>query len=559
MSIDINESNLIQVEKKPGQPVIVVGDLAFPVGLAQDDIDLSGITAGPEDILAGKQSVDSAGEVISGTIPTVTPQRNKNVVTIQKGYVAQAVNVAVPEAGTTSVVANVVTTPAGYVSTSRVTTVGTAKAAATITPSKADQVVSTGTYLSGPLTIKGDSALLPENIAEGKQIFGVTGNYKGTGGDTPAGTSMDFYKCAAVYGPRQAKCVTVSGCPTAAVNGDYLPTEFYVEDYEGNKHPVYSNDTYYYYFNAMDNQWCIGTDYNSYSFLYFSWGSGMASTSWNDPNWEPVEGMSSAESEVTVDTDVPKTWDGYKAMQNGGVYNFENELTTGMTYTDVKPEILKVYSADALIKIASLPGDYPTDKLVFHAPLCDDVTTTEVGGTLKNRNVTLETVSGIQAARFVPTATLNTFAPLQLDCKDSSGEFSVFFCINPSAVINEAVPIFIGYAGNSNTFFVETKTDGGSMFLRFLTDNVRVPFAVGTWYTFTAVRKGSKYHVYNGKTLFGSTDYGYNVDNPQMVIGAREINDSRYTFNGYMRNILIYNRALSETEIAQLNDKFAIA
>jgi hypothetical protein len=285
---------------------------------------------------------------------------------------------------------------------------------------------------------------------------------------------------------------------------------------------------------------------------------GGVGSSWMDRDWMPIDGMSCVESTTTIDLDVPKTWDGYKAVQNGGVYSFENELTTGMSWSDVKPEKLKIYSGDGSIKIASLPGGYPTDKLVFHAPLCDDVTATEVGGTLKNRNVVLETVNGVQAAKFVPTATLNTFAPLQLDCKDSSGEFSVFFCINPSAVINEAVPLFIGYAGNSNTFFIETKTDGGSMFLRFLTDNVRVPFAVGTWYTFTAVRKGSKYHVYNGKTLFGSTDYGYNVDNPQMVIGAREINDSRYNFNGYMRNILIYNRALSETEIAQLNDKFAI-
>lgn len=373
------------------------------------------------------------------------------------------------------------------------------------------------------------------------------------------GGSMEFYKCAAVYGPRKVTCVTVSGCPNASVNGDYLPTEFYVEDWEGNKHTVYSNGTYYYYFNAMDNQWCIGTDYNSYSYLYFSWGTNMASTGWNYSNWEPVEGMSSSESEITVDTDVPKTWDGYKAVLSNGIYNFESELTTGMSYTDVKPENFKVYSADVTVKIASLPRDFPTDKLVFYAPLCGDVTATEVGETLKNRNVSLETVGGIQAARFVPTATLNTTAPLPIDCKDTSEEFSVFFCINPSAVINEAVPICIG--SDSYPVCAETITDGGSMYLRFYTNvnnKIKIPFSVGSWYNVTMVRKDGTLYVYNGKTFFDSEEIRTSVAGSQLVLGAKYINDSRYNFNGYMRNILIYNRALSEAEIAQLNDKFAI-
>ena len=374
------------------------------------------------------------------------------------------------------------------------------------------------------------------------------------------GGGMDFYKCAAVYGPRQAKCVTVSGCPNAAVNGTYLPTEFTVEDWEGNKYPVYSNGTYYYYFNAIDNQWCIGTDYNSYSYLYCSWGSDMASTSWNDPNWEPISGMSSAESEITVDTDVPKTWDGYKVVKSGGSYTFENEATTGLNWYDVKPEILKLYSADVTVKIASLPRDFPTDKLVFYAPLCDDVTATEVGETLKNRNVVLEMVNGIQAARFVPTATLNTTAPLPLSYYDSPEEFSVFFCINPSAIEDERVPICIGRG--SYPVYAETKIDSGSMYLRFytnVTNKIRIPFSVGSWYNVTMVRKDGTLYVYNGKTFFDSEEIRTSVTDSQLILGAKYINDSRYTFNGYMRNILIYNRALSEAEIAQLNDKFAIS
>ena len=56
------------------------------------------------------------------------------------------------------------------------------QAAQTITPSTTDQTISSGKYLSGTQTIKGDANLLAENIKEGVELFGITGTY--TGGDT---------------------------------------------------------------------------------------------------------------------------------------------------------------------------------------------------------------------------------------------------------------------------------------------------------------------------------------------------------------------------------------
>ena len=49
------------------------------------------------------------------------------------------------------------------------------KGEATYTPGRADQTITSGQYLSGVQTIKGDSGLISSNIAEGKTIFGVTG------------------------------------------------------------------------------------------------------------------------------------------------------------------------------------------------------------------------------------------------------------------------------------------------------------------------------------------------------------------------------------------------
>lgn len=50
------------------------------------------------------------------------------------------------------------------------------KPAQTYTPGTEDQTISSGRYLSGAQTIKGDANLLPENIVSGKSIFGVEGS-----------------------------------------------------------------------------------------------------------------------------------------------------------------------------------------------------------------------------------------------------------------------------------------------------------------------------------------------------------------------------------------------
>ena len=53
------------------------------------------------------------------------------------------------------------------------------KSARTYTPTTTDQTISSGQYLDGAQTIKGDANLLPENIVSGKSIFGVEGSAAG--------------------------------------------------------------------------------------------------------------------------------------------------------------------------------------------------------------------------------------------------------------------------------------------------------------------------------------------------------------------------------------------
>ena len=55
------------------------------------------------------------------------------------------------------------------------------KGATTYTPGTSNQTIDSGTYLTGTQTIRGDANLKAENIKSGVSIFGVSGNYEGSG------------------------------------------------------------------------------------------------------------------------------------------------------------------------------------------------------------------------------------------------------------------------------------------------------------------------------------------------------------------------------------------
>jgi hypothetical protein len=107
------------------------------------------------------------------------------MVTVPTGYIAEEQTLTVAEMAEPSLSGNVVTIPVGYNKYQLKYSVGTAKAAETITPGTVDQTIPADTYLTGDLTIKGDANLISENIINGKTIFGVTGTHECIGSDGP--------------------------------------------------------------------------------------------------------------------------------------------------------------------------------------------------------------------------------------------------------------------------------------------------------------------------------------------------------------------------------------
>lgn len=88
----------------------------------------------------------------------------------------------------------------GAVSSSYVGSSITKKSAQTYIPGTSDQTITSGQYLNGVQTIKGDTNLVGSNILSGKSIFGVTGTvviqkyYTGTGEPSASlGNDGDIY------------------------------------------------------------------------------------------------------------------------------------------------------------------------------------------------------------------------------------------------------------------------------------------------------------------------------------------------------------------------------
>lgn len=507
------------------------------VTVASTDTDLSFVTATASDILAGKVGIDTYGNPVNGTIPTVTAFLTDNVVIIPAGYHDAAI-LTVEEAAAPTVSGNIVTVNKGYQAAEKTVTVGTAKAAETITPGTADKTIAKDTYLTGDLTVKGDANLLPENIADGVEIFGVPGAHKGGGS-----SGADFYKCAAVHGPYDAKTVIISGCPTAEINGEYIPTEFTTEDWNGTKNPVYKHATAnYYYFYEPNNwmTWGVGTDYTSDSLLYM--GS-VGDSSWSDSNWNTVDGMTGVYGSTVMDADVPKTWDGYKAVLRNGVYSFEDTLTEGLTYSAVKPQEFGVYNSDASIKADWLIKDYPTDNLVFFAPLTERLDKADVGGAMVVKPGTVEIENGM--AKFLSKDNYNALtSELRLPFPVSNYEITIHFQFISTDVQSSGTGEPFKFGGSS---YLAHVTDNGLKF--FNSNDYFVSISENALYTVTLVRKGDKWNVFmDGELKFATTKSDGFGDKTWVNIG--------HYFVGYIKNVLVYNRALSESEIGQLYAKF---
>ena len=242
----IEESTLIgiadsirNITGKTGE--INVTDISTEItAIGESSVELPTLTneGSASDLLSGKQLIDQEGNVVTGTIATKTASNltaSGATVTVPAGYYASQATKSVSTAtqATPSITINAsglitatATQTAGYVvAGSKSATKQLAfQAAKTITPTTTSQTaVSSGYYTGGAVTVaavptqsktvtptsttqnitpdsgkflskvtvNGDSNLVAGNIKSGISIFGVNGNYVGSGSGGSGDTSIE--------------------------------------------------------------------------------------------------------------------------------------------------------------------------------------------------------------------------------------------------------------------------------------------------------------------------------------------------------------------------------
>ena len=175
---------------------------------------------------------DSSDLTASGATVTVPAGYYASQATKSVATATQATpSVSIDSAGKITATA---TQTAGYVSAGTKTSTHQLafQPAKTITPTTASQIaVSSGYYTGGNVTVAGDSNLLAENIKSGVSIFGVSGNYVGSGGDTSVEDSVITRTISSYTNDRVTSIGSYAFCRCNKLTTASFPVATYIGNY----------------------------------------------------------------------------------------------------------------------------------------------------------------------------------------------------------------------------------------------------------------------------------------------------------------------------------------
>lgn len=143
------------------------------------------------DLLSGKQLIDQDGNIVTGSMASVS-HPNPSISVSSSGLITASHTQSSGKVtgGTTS-------------ATRQLTT----QAAKTVTPGTSSQTaVASGRYTTGAVTVAGSSNLVASNIKSGVNIFGVTGTFEGESVETVTVTNelpITFLYCSFIDGSGQ--------------------------------------------------------------------------------------------------------------------------------------------------------------------------------------------------------------------------------------------------------------------------------------------------------------------------------------------------------------------
>jgi hypothetical protein len=317
----------------------------------------------------------------------------------------------------------------------------------------------------------------------------------------------------------------------------------------------------------------IDTDYNKepYQALYYteiysenpdptsgSWNTGYDYSTDTATGVTPVPTLSKIQ--VTMDADVPKTWDGYKAVLTDGVYSFEETLTVGMSYgTAFTPNVGGIYNSEVNVKVASLLLPIPQDGLVFYAPLSEASSTAETGQSLTTSgNVTYSTVDGIPCATFSGSY-LSGNGGSSMPQGDADRTFSCW--VKASSNDTTTYGLF-AYGSSSENRCIQWSLSGKKIQESGGYNSSNEGYSneisdVSKWHHYLIKHSNGVSYFYVDGVFSGSFSYTRNTSSDAFSIGIA-IDHSTGSASKNIAAVRIYNRALTDTEIADLANEFSI-
>ena len=266
---------------------------------------------------------------------------------------------------------------------------------------------------------------------------------------------------------------------------------------------------------------------------------------------------------ASVDTSA-KTWTGYRAVLNGGVYTFENTVTTGLSYTSVTPQVGSIYSADALVYVDSLYTGIPTDGLVFYAPLVENKTTAETGQILtKSGDITYSTYGNMPYVQMTKEAAIYTEDTSDIPSGSQCRTWSFYIKFNSIDTNAYFMGLSSKSLGTANWYYFYLNTNLNICLTGYSDDN-GFPAVINkdTWYHICLTYCGKVCSAYiNG--IFAS-DFATANDLPKTSTYFMMGNTPYHFFNNRayegadccLSSVRIYNRVLNASEIAALASEF---
>lgn len=328
-------------------------------------------------------------EVVSSEIKIIIKRNGETI--LSDTLNVDAINQSVAELPEVNVEANKMLAGITAINTKGQVVTGniSSQGAKTYTPSTNTQYITSGKYLSGNQTIKGDVNLKSDNIKKGVKIFNVTGNYQGesSGGNFAKVTAFQKYRDAF----NAVSAIEVSGFGEAEFygeyqdfsswNGKYLATDINETDVNNQIFKHQTENKYFYRMYCEDNCsyfWVFdtGTAESSVYNTYFCGDETLTNGNFSSPyyDWQVSFGISFNQVQTFYPTQY-QILEGVKANYQNGVWVITNE-NVSLNHFEREPIIsgIYAYNGDKLIG-DNISFHYekwmPQDGLMMYLPCSD--------------------------------------------------------------------------------------------------------------------------------------------------------------------------------------------